>query len=645
MTNLNNTYSEFFRIDFDAPGGYARVADVVVRQENGSLVHRAFKVMRHELGVPLIGIKRFENEIKLLAEITKDKDAPAAITRLHDTGFVQVGLSESLHELHNGERITPNFEFVSTGLELNHFIDLKNKLMQKEHSQWLPYVVVDLASFEDSLLRQIKPKTPEEQANLFRLPVEHIVVMALKLLDILDYLHNKLRVAYLDWKPEHIYWNNSRQELKLIDWNVYSPIGEKSQEIKNIREDLRMFCGAALYCSLALTDPEDPGKSIGPVPEVPKELSPTITPRYWTNKPNFYQREDVLDDQIKLLVQVGLDPKRGFNTALDFMNALRIFSAQRTDSLIKLPKEAVQYYRSARSYIGTKDFSLAIISLELAIDAAKASGMTFNDAEKLLKSVRNELSAENLRKKAKLALELHEWGYVNDLYNEAMKLDPENEALKREFVSLQRLFNSERDLHKKGKLKIFTNLFHLNSVLQSVRETINLENSTYKFVKQQFENIRIIQLSITLLAFIIFSITFGTYIKTRLFYTVPFAPTALFTDYLPTYTSTVFPFTYTPTMTVTPVTTLTVTPELAITPTIVQGYGVLAVAFFYPVKTPNGKRIEPALQGGQLFAIIGSQMSSGELWYQCTWEIDGVMNEGWILGSLIQFVSGPSPTP
>ena len=89
MANLSEFYTDFCRIDLDALGGYARVADTVARQEDGSFVHRAFKLMRHELDGKQVGFQRFENELKILADITKDKNAPPAITRIYDSGFAE----------------------------------------------------------------------------------------------------------------------------------------------------------------------------------------------------------------------------------------------------------------------------------------------------------------------------------------------------------------------------------------------------------------------------------------------------------------------------------------------------------------------------------------------------------------------------
>lgn len=647
VTNVADTYTEFFRIDLDARGGYARVADVLAHQSDGTFVHRAFKLMRHELVDPRIGFKRFESELRILSDITKDKNAPVEITRIYDSGFAQVGLSNVLHELGEGEKASPSFEIFSTGIEIQSFLDKKRELDDKEPGQWVPYLVVELAPYTDSLLRQIKPQSEKDQSNLYRLPVDHIAQMALFILDVLEYLHVNLKLAYIDWKPEHIYWNGAKKQLKLIDWNVNSSLADDRTTKQLIREDLRMFCGAALYCSLALTDPEDPDRSIGPIPDLPKNLMPAIRPRYWTDKPNFYQREKILDDNIKLLVQVGLNPRDGFDTAKDFKRALLRYVGQ-SDSYSSLPKDAVQHYKRARSYIGANDLSLAIMSLEMAVESASAAGRLFSDAEDLLRTLRDQLSADDLKKKAKFALELRQWNYVFELYSKAISLDPNNETMKTELKGLQDLLNSESELRKKGKWWFFTDSVTLKRILETTKDLVDADNPIYGFVKKQYERIRLSQVVGFISLMIVLIALLGSILKNTA------QPPALVTNtFTPSQTST---FTYTPEATVTPlistatatVSAIGATPSStvpAITATVVQGYGILTVSFFYPVETPNGKRIEPALQGEQFLTIIGSQIDRGELWYQCMWEANGVRGEGWILGRFIQFSPAPTSTP
>ena len=443
-------------------------------------------------------MQRFENELKILVEITKDKRAPASITRIYDSGFAPIELSKTLQNLHEGERLSPKLQIVSTGIDLQKFLDAKSTLMSGEPVRWLPYLVVELAPYGDALRRQIKPQAARDLSNLYRLPVSTIVDMAVQLLDVMDYLHKKLQYAYIDWKPEHIYWNGSIKQLKLIDWNVTNRLMDNPNDKQIIREDLRMFCGVAMYCSLALTDPEDLTRSIGTAPTLPRNLTRVIPPRYWTDKPNFYERDAILDEKIKQIVQKGLDPRQGFNSPQELKYALVQYAEQRarqedvpgdepvgTISGDILPQEAIQHYRRARSYIAAEDYSLASESLEVALETARDAGMTYPDAQKLFESVRSIIEAGKFREKVKLALKEKEWQKALDLYKKAIDLAPSNPTMQKEFDGLQGLLRSEPQLRKKGLSRVFTNTYRLQTALESTKDIIDPRNPLYVSVKQQ----------------------------------------------------------------------------------------------------------------------------------------------------------------
>ena len=653
MTILSELYTDFFRIDLDAPGGYARVADVVARQEDGTTSHRAFKLMRHELDGKQIGLQRFENELKILVGITKDKNAPSAITRIYDSGFVEAELSKDLRKLrHKNEKLDlpSNLEIVPTGLDIQKFLDAKSALMEEEPNRWLPYLVVDLAPYDDSLSRQIKAH-PEYNVNLYDLPVHTVVDMALQLLDVMDYMHKKLRYAYIDWKPEHIYWNEASRQLKLIDWNVTIRLNGGSEEKQTIREDLRMFCGAALYCSIALSDPESSDKPIGPEPKVPPNLVRLIHPRYWTDRPNFYQRESMLDEKIKLLVQKGLDPNQGFNFPEEARNVLMQYIEQsnkptENDQVAKLPFDAIQHYRRARSYIAAKDYEYANYWLELAVEISRKAGVHYSDAEQLLNSVRDILELDEVRKKVTPLLEKGQWKEVLDLYAKAVEVYPSNELLKKEYDGLQGLVRAESELHNKGALRLFTNPFRLKTILDSTKDIINPNNPLYSFVKQQYNQIRFLQLSgmFILLAFVLItSISIGKY---SYFQLLPAATISASTPTLAPSTTPTLIDTLEPTATLT--ITVTASPTNTLTPTAtaftVVGYGMLDSSYFFPVVEPNGERLGSALARKQLVTIIEKKEDHGSLWYKCIWEVDGVSGTGWILADKIKIVPVPTAT-
>jgi tetratricopeptide (TPR) repeat protein len=658
MTKLKDLYTDFFRVDLDAPGGYARVADVVAHQQDGTLVHRAFKLMRHDLLDLLdekkVGLQRFENEFKILLEITRDKTVPSAITWVYDSGFVETELSKGLRNLrHKDERLspTPDLEIISTGTDIQKFLETKSILMEQESNHWLPYLVVDLAPYDDSLARQIKVQNAGKTPNLYALPVNTIVEMALQLLDVMEYLHKKLGVAYIDWKPEHIYWNEASKQLKLIDWNVITQLeGGLVEKQKTIREDIRMFSGAALYCSLALTDPEELTKPIGPVPDVPDDKIPVILPRYWTDKPNFYQRDEILDEKIKQIVQKALDPNQGFNSPQELRNVLlqylgKNYRQTERDLITGLPYDAVQYFRRARSYIAAKDYVYANNWLQLAVEAARKAGVVYVDAEQLLNNVQDILAANEVKQEVNPLLEEGQWEIALDVYTKAIVQYPANAILKKEFDGLQGLLHAEMRLQNKGFFRLFTNLFRLKTVLDSTKDIIKPNNPLYSFVRQQYNQIRSVQIGS---AFVLLVVT--------LFSSVSIAKLIIPPEPSPTITVTAAALvpSVISTYTVTPTSTLIVTAVPSIAPTdtfeptptlLILGYGKLEVYYFKPFDEPNKNILtDVTVQRSQFLTILAEEMNGGALWYKCAWEADGVVYQGWILADRITIIKA-TPTP
>jgi serine/threonine protein kinase len=662
MKKLGELYTDFSRIDLDAPGGYARVADVVALQEDGTTAHRAFKLMRHDLLELLdekkVGFQRFENELRILVEISRDKFMPYAITRVYDSGFVETEFSKALDQLqHKDEKLSlvPNPEIVSTGIDIQKFLDTHSALMEQEPDHWLPYLVVDLAPYDDSLLRQIKAQSAGKIPNLYALPVNTVVEMSLQLLDVMDYLHKRLGVAYIDWKPEHIYWNEELKQLKLIDWNVITLLeGDPEEKQQIVREDIRMFSGAALYCSLALSDPEELTKPIGPLPNVPKEKAPVILPRYWTDKPNFYQREGILDEKIKHLVQKALDPNQGFNSSRELKNALfqyvgKSYKLTEKDLVTGMPFDAVQYFRRARSYIAARDYVYAYNWLELAVETARKAGVSYSDAEQLLSNVQNILEVNEVKQKVKPLLEKKEqWKEVLDIYTNAISRHPANTLLRKEFDRLQGLLKAESKLRNRRFLRLFTNLFHLRVVLDSTKNIVKPNNPLYSYVEQQYNQIRLAQLGSVFMLLVV--VLFASVSTGKLkFFPVP-TPAPVILPH-----ATAFNPSITPTQTVNPTSTLAYTPSISPTniveptPTlVVLFYGKLESYHFEPYDVPNENILDLTVERNQLLMILDQRESSGALWYECVWEIEGATpstGRGWILADRIKKIPPPTPTP
>ncbi len=200
--------------------------------------------MRHEIDYQK-GLERFEDEISFLIEASSDEKAPAAITDIYDSGFVSRELSKKLHK--NEGVSGQDLEIISVGTDFDHFKEIRMELKRNDPDNWLPYIAVELAPYDDSLLRQVRQQPVEDPLGLYRLPTGEVIAMAIQLLEVLEYLHLQCGRAYLDWKPEHIFWNGLKKRAKLIDWNVTTVLHNGAERAQNIREDIRLFCVAVLY--------------------------------------------------------------------------------------------------------------------------------------------------------------------------------------------------------------------------------------------------------------------------------------------------------------------------------------------------------------------------------------------------------------
>jgi tetratricopeptide (TPR) repeat protein len=148
--------------------------------------------------------------------------------------------------------------------------------------------------------------------------------------------------------------------------------------------------------------------------------------------------------------------------AMEYLTKAETAQQDAGNLILGLPREAVQYFRRARSYLTAKDFLLAIKSLSAAVETAQAKGMAYPEAEELLKTADDYLTAEQYNEKANSALQKKQWGTFWDLYNRAILIHPQNHVIKRlinEFVdggSLKEgIVQNDRYLEKMSRKHFF----------------------------------------------------------------------------------------------------------------------------------------------------------------------------------------------
>ena len=670
MAKLGDLYTDFSRIDLDTRGGYARVVRARTLGQSGIPEFCAFKIMRHDLVEPQKGIDRFEGELSTLIKITQNSDFPSPITRIFDSGFVDARLSKNIQKpksmmakSHTIEKVNPEFEIISTGTDLHAFLEAK---ASPEINRWLPYLAVELAPYDNSLLRQIRQQSPETILNPFFFSASEIVDMAQQLLTVMEYLHKEHELAYLDWKPEHVYWDSPSQQVKLIDWNVTNKLSSGAERRRIVREDIRLFCGAVLYCSVALNDPEDMHRPIGPEPSSISSLQR----RYWTDDPEFYERGALFDDHIKLLIKKGLDPNQGFNSLDELKEALSAYaeptfntfefpeSDNESDGVSNdVPQDAVQNFRRARSYIAAGDFEYAKDALTKAVESARKRGIQYSDAEKLLENVKSRLASDSLKQDAKKAVENKNLEVALKLYYSALKQDPTNIITSNETGDIQSVLLAKADDLKNKRLgKFFVNMSQVKVLVDAFRSLATsdpaIDTAALKSIDRQLGQIKFAR-SFTLYAVTISAtvVLFTSVIIPRLIIPLVPAITVAYTvtSTIPTTATVKMDITPTPTETITPTITHTMTITPSETPTPTSTEVILGVGFINKFVASVWEEPNAGLLGQlgirQPLTLIEQRNVSSSIWFRCRWEIDGVTMEGWILGDNITFGATPTPAP
>ncbi|HAW51101.1 MAG TPA: hypothetical protein DCX54_02055 [Flavobacteriales bacterium] len=672
MAKLGDLYKDFSRIDLDTRGGYARVVRARTLGQSGNPEFCAFKIMRHEVESQK-KMERFEGELDILIKITQNAGFPAPITPIFDSGFVDARVSKSIQKPksvvenpHTIEKINPELGIISTGTDLQTFLKTKASL---DTTHWLPYLAVELAPYDNSLLRQIRWQSPETALNPFFFSANEIVDMAQQLLTVMKYLHDEHGLAYMDWKPEHVYWDSSNRQVKLIDWNVTSILSSGLERRRTIREDIRLFCGAVLYCSVALNDPEDMKRPIGPEPRLGSSSSSWLQRRYWTDDPEFYERGVLFDDRIKQIIKTGLDPNQGFNSIDELQDMLSEYAEQTFNALEfpesdteslgvsnGIPLDAVQNFRRARSYIAAEDFEYAKIALNDAVDSARKKGVEYSDAEELLEIVKNQLAARAHKQNAKKAIESKDWESALDLYFKAFKLDS-NILTSSEARDIQSVLLAKADdLENKGLGKFFVNTNQVKVIAESLRSLVTsdtaIDATALKSIDRQLSQIKFAR-SFTLFAVTISVVVliFTSVIIPR--FIIPLAPASTAT-YTVTPTSRIIATDaseITPTFSepITPTITSTATLQPTETPTPTSTETILGVGFINKVIVSVWEEPNAGLLGQlkirQPLTLIEQRVVSGSIWFKCRWELGGTTNEGWVLGEYITFGAPPTPAP
>ena len=274
--------------DFAVPeaiGSSARVFGLDYEPLNSDYANfPAIKIMRpdkKDYALPL-----FTQEIKILSAI---QDV-AGITSPLGLMYLQIEsgiwpeeiapLSTTLESQASASHMAGTADYCSPQETDGFLSELNNRAAE----DWLAAIILPRRWEDNLFLRCDAGYTRGEFHRTFS--VSHALKAALQICEILQAAHTN-RIVYLDHKILHYYWNEPRQQVYVIDWNIGRMLeNDNSEEVYAF--DVLQFSARALHH--LLTGRQAPG-SVKVGPNLPEEIQ---------NAPDKYRPIWTYDDQERL---------------------------------------------------------------------------------------------------------------------------------------------------------------------------------------------------------------------------------------------------------------------------------------------------------------------------------------------------------
>ena len=289
--------------------------------------------------------------------------------------------------------------------------------------------------------------------------------------------------------------------------------------------------------------------------------------------------------------------------------------------------------------------------LGAALESAQTRGMKYTEAEKLLQSVQDSSLAQEFKQKIyELAMDKGQWKEAFNTCTNALLPDLTDEGIKNEFDAILKLLREELALEKRGSFKVFAPLGKLQRAYKFAKEVLPPKDALLQYVGRQLSSFQTIRMTLVVAVLAMGAVFFRpwTFIPQTppptetptIAPTTAVPPTQAATETALTTPTENIPPSDTPVVdTPTPAPTETFTPSPTLAPI---GYGEITL-FIFPLKIPNGGRINHSLKPGQVVPLWEKDdTASGGPWYRCTWiDVDGTPYEGWIPASSLQIVPGP----
>jgi len=244
----------------------------------------AIKIMRpdkRQYALPL-----FKTEVRILDKLHE----VSGITPMIGLGFMQVNEGNWPDEI---APLSVSLQKKASATHLEGLADLYSpdetaaflsELEARVADEWLAFIITP-RRWEDNLyLRCDAGYTRGEFQRTF--PVLHALQSALQICDILQAAHES-GVVYLDHKVLHYYWNDPRQQVFVLDWNVGRLISN-GNAMDVFEFDVLQFSARALHH--LMTGRQAPG-SVNVGPNKPEEIQ---------NAPGKYEPVWTYDDHKRL---------------------------------------------------------------------------------------------------------------------------------------------------------------------------------------------------------------------------------------------------------------------------------------------------------------------------------------------------------
>lgn len=379
------------------------------------------------------------------------------------------------------------------------------------------------------------------------------------------------------------------------DRQIYEILLDAVQENHEIRERVR-----DLFLEMMQKGSKRAEEAISILPSTAKDLLADADDAYYAAE---YSRAVQL--YLQVLKRVP-DHKR----AKEHLAKAKSAQQDAGDMILGLPRDAAQYYRRARSYLAASDFLLAIKSLNAAVEAAQVRGMNYPDAEELLKTAQDSLIADEYKQKANLALEKERWREAFEYIDKGLALKLADVAIKKELESLQILLSAELDLRKFGTFKVFAPLEQIRIAQKTAKSVVSPDNPLLSLVAKQLTLINRIRIGCIIVLVILGFVSIPFLNQKFVAYSITPIPTKIL---------------------------VTTPPSSSQMPDI---YG-FTTEYVQTYSAPNGRWIG-FIEKNQFVTILARQTVGIDTWYFCQWEIDGVVNQGWV-ANLIKVDSSPTP--